>query len=87
MLFLGIWTYEPSQRDKAIQRRAEKGTGFGAGAKVMSEWSDLAGGRGFVVVEADDATPILEGILAWSDILETEIIPIVDTNEVLKMAK
>ena len=87
MLFLGIWTYEPSQRDKAIQRRAEKGMGFGAGAKVISEYSDLAGGRGFIVLEADDPKPILEGILAWSDILESEIIPIIDTNEVLKMAK
>ena len=87
MLFLNIWTYGPEQRDKAVQRRAEIGLGLGAGAKVLHEWSDLAGGRGFLIVEADDTTPMLQGILAWSDILEMEIIPIVDTNEVLKMAK
>ena len=87
MLFLNIWSYEPAQRDKAIQRRAEKGVGLGAGAKVLHEWSDLAGGRGFLVVEADDGTPILEGIVAWSDILKMDVVPIVDTSQVMKLVK
>ena len=84
MLFMSIFTYEPEKSSEVIKRRAEKGPM--TGAKIIGEWSSIAGGRFFRVVEVDDPKVILAAVMAWSDLGKIELIPIMTSEDAIKLA-
>jgi len=85
MLFMSIYTWEPEKRDAVTKRRAEKGTMIPQGMKIIGEWSCLAGGRVFRLVEVDDPRVMLGASAAWADLGKIEIVPVMETEEVLKL--
>ena len=87
MLFMNILTWEPSKRNEIIKRRLEIGMGIPKEAKVIGEWTDLSGGRGFTLYEASDPKVMMAATLVWSDLLKFEGIPVMETEEVMKLAK
>jgi hypothetical protein len=87
MLFMSIYTFEPAKRNEIIKRRMERGTALREGVKVIGEWADLGGGRGFLLIEAEDPKVLMAGTLAWSDLMEIESVPVIQTEEVMKLAK
>lgn len=87
MLFMSIYTYEPGKRNEIIKRRLEKGTGAAAGVKVVGEWIALAGHRGFMLFEAEDPKAVMATTLVWSDLLRFESVPVMEAEEVMKLAK
>ena len=87
MLFMSVYTTEPGKRDQTFKKRIEKGISFPAGVKVIGEWSDLGGGRGFIVTEAQDPKSVMQATLAWSDLLKIEIVPVIETEELMKLVK
>jgi hypothetical protein len=84
MLFMTIFTYEPEKRSEVIKRRAEKGPM--TGGKIIGEWSAIAGGKVFRVVEHDDPKAMLAAAMGWSDLGKAELIPIMTSEEVIKLA-
>ena len=87
MLFMSIYTYEPEKRNEIIKRRLEKGTGAAAGVKVVGEWIALAGHRGFMLFEAEDPKAVMATTLVWSDLVRFESVPVMEAEEVMKLAK
>jgi hypothetical protein len=79
MLFLNIYTYKGDKRQEIIERRLEIGTGAPEGVKIIGEWTRLGGGGGYVIYETDK--PDYTWTLAWSDLLEMEVVPILDTEK------
>ncbi|MGP8152876.1 MAG: DUF3303 domain-containing protein [Smithella sp.] len=87
MLFMNIYTFEPGQRDAIIKRRMEKGTLLSEGVKVVGEWSDLGGGRGFMICEANDPQAIMTSAMKWDDLMKEEIIPLLETAKLFPEEK
>jgi hypothetical protein len=87
MLFMNIYTWEPSKRNEIIKRRMEIGRGIPKEIKVIGEWTDLSGGRGFLLYEAADPKVSMAATLAWSDLLKFEGIPVIETEEVMELVK
>ena len=85
MLFMTIYTYEAQKRDEVVKRRAEKGAMIPEGMKVVGEWSYIGGGRVFRLVEAEDSKAVSAACFAWSDLGKVEIVPVMETEEVLKL--
>jgi len=85
MLFMNIITWEPSKRNEIVKRRLE--IGIPKGIKVIGEWNDLGGGRSFTLFEAADPKGMMAGTLGYSDLMKFETIPVMETEEVLKLAK
>jgi len=83
MLFMGIFTYEPEKRTEVIKRRAEKGPM--AEGKIIGEWGSIAGGLVYRVVEIDDPKAMLKAVMAWSDLGKMELIPIMASEDVIKL--
>jgi len=83
MLFMGILTWEPEKRDEVIKRRA--GWEYPEGVKVIGEWSDLGGNRVFSLAEIDDPKAMLAAASAWTDVTKLEIVPLMETEEMLKL--
>jgi hypothetical protein len=87
MLFMTIFTYEPAQRDEVQKRAATQGTMIPKGAKEVGVWSALGGGRVFRVLEVDDPNIMFQATRAWSDVGKIEVVPVMDTGEVLRMLR
>jgi len=87
MLFMDIYTWEPGQRNELLKRRAEKGMALPEGVKVLGEWTDLGGGRGFLLVESNDPKAAIAGTMAWSDLMKIEAVPVIVTADLMKAAK
>jgi hypothetical protein len=84
MLYLIIYTWEPEKRNYVIKRRIEAGPFLDDKTKVIGEWSALAGGKIFRLVEINDALAALAANRAWTDLGKAEMIPVIATEEALK---
>lgn len=87
MLFMTIYTYEPGQRNEVVKRRQEKGLGFSEGVKVVREWLDIGGGRGFTLIETNDPKASIESTRMWSDLMKMEVIPVIETAKLFEGVK
>ena len=87
MLFMIIYTWEPGQRNEVVKRRMQKGRLIPEGVKVLGEWTDLGGGRGFLLVESNDSKALMSGSRAWLDLMKMEAVPVMDTEESMKLAR
>ena len=85
MLYMSIYTWKPEKRDEIIKRRAEKGELIPPGVKVHGEWVDISGGRVFRLTESDDPGASFKAALAWTDVGELEITPVMTTEDTLKI--
>jgi hypothetical protein len=87
MLFMTIFTYDPDHRDAVQKRVVSKGTMIPKGAKELGVWSALGGGRVFRLLDVDDPRIMYQGTRAWSDLGSIEVVPVLDTADVVKMLK
>ena len=88
MLFMNIYTFEPGQRNAIVKRRMEKkGPALAEGVKKVYEWLDISGGRGFMILEANDPKAIITSVMGWSDLMKEEIVPLLDTTELFPAEK
>jgi len=87
MLFMTIYTWEPGQRSELLKRRIDKGMELRDGVKVLGEWTDLCGGRGFMLLESSDSKALIGATMAWSDFMKIEAVRVIETTEIMKPAK
>ena len=85
MLFMSIFTWEPEQRNE-INKRRMQGPALPEGVKAIGEWVELGGGRTFRLIDIPDAKLALAGALPWTDIGKLEMIPVMDSEEAVKLA-
>ena len=86
MLFLNIYTYKEGKREEIIAQRLEQGRGTPEGTKVLGEWTALDGNGGYMLFETDN--PDYMWTMMWSDLLDMEIIPVIDTaKDVMSLLK
>ena len=85
MLFMITYAFGPGHREKAQERFKKTGGGPPAGAKMVGRWHNVAGRRGYVLAESDDAVAIGKWMQEWTDLLDFEVIPVVNDEDVLKV--
>ena len=84
MLFMNIYTWKPGVRNDLVKRRMEKGITLSDGVKKIGEWTDLGGGRGFLLIESDNPKACMSSTQVWSDLMRMEIVPVIETSEIFK---
>jgi uncharacterized protein DUF3303 len=91
MKFMLTFTFpsDKAKRDEAIQRFMKTGGQPPKGAKLLGRWTQADFSQGFDLLESDDAKPLTQFCLEWSDVLYLQITPVVedkDLAEVLRAA-
>jgi hypothetical protein len=81
MLFTSHWRILPGQRDEAIRRFAQNGGQPPQGVKLLGRWHDVASGTGFAISEADDASKMAQWALDWNDIMEMDVRPALNDEQ------
>ena len=84
MLFMGTLTWTPEHRNEIVERMAEKGLMIPEGFKLINQWTDVTGGKSFVLFETNGPENILAWVYAWSDILKLEVTPVMETEKVMQ---
>ncbi len=88
MLFMNIYTWKPEKRDALIKRRTErKGPALAEGVKKLYEWTDVGGGRGFMICESNDPGALMRSVMGWSDLMKEEIVLLLETTELFPEEK
>jgi hypothetical protein len=87
MLFMNVYTIEPAQRNEVLKMLLEKGLTIPEGFKVIGEWTSLAANRGFMLFETDDPKTLLAAKFAWTDLMNFEIVPVIETKEAMNWVK
>jgi hypothetical protein len=87
MLFMCIERFK-SRDAKAVYRRAlEKGRQTPDGLTYVGSWIEANFDRCFQLMECDDARLLQQWVVAWQDLIEFEIVPVVpsaETSETIK---
>ena len=84
MLFMGVMTWTPEQRNAMVERVKEKGSMIPDGIKLSNEWVDATGGKAFSLFEANNSNDILAWVYAWSDIITFEVTPVMEAEKVME---
>ena len=80
-------TYAFSNDDRnAVQERFKKTGGKpGEAVKMHGRWHAIGGGHGFVLAESNDSVAIGKWMQEWTDLLEFEVIPVNNDDDVMKI--
>jgi len=83
MKFICVFSVEPDggAQAEAIQRFRTTGGQPPAGVKLVGLWTRADFTGGFLLLETDDAKPLTEFALGWSDVMQLEMFPVVDDKE------
>ena len=85
MTFMITYAFSPDARNTAQERFKKTGGGPGAGVKMLGRWHAIAGGHGFVLAESNDGVAIGKWMQDWTDVLEFEVIPVNNDEDVMKV--
>ena len=84
MLFISVFTWEPEKRDEVVKRRKTEKIPP-EGLKIIGEWADLGSNRVFRLFDVTDPEVILAASFPWNDLGNVELVPVMETEEVLKL--
>jgi hypothetical protein len=83
MLIMDIVTWEPEKAEEFLKHRTEEK--IPEGVKLVGEWADLAGGRGFRLVEVADPRPLVAMTSTWFGLCKKELVPVMATEDLMKL--
>jgi len=75
------------KRDEAIQRFMKTGGQPPKGAKLLGRWMQADFSQGFDLLESDDAKPLTQFALEWSDVLYLQITPVVEDKDLIEVLR
>ena len=78
---------DKAKRDEAIQRFMKTGGQSPKGAKLLGRWMQADFSHGFDLLESDDAKPLTQFALEWSDVLYLQITPVVEDKDLIEVLK
>ena len=82
MQFMVQYEFGVAQREAAEARFLETGAQPPEGVTLLGRWHDVAGRKGYMVVEADDVMPVAAYLRSWTDLLTFDITPVVSDEQI-----
>ena len=81
MHFMLTYRFEPKHRNQAIARFKVTAGRTPKGVQLLGRWTtaDLSGG--FALLQSYDIKALVEFTLGWSDLMELEIVPLIEDNQ------
>ena len=81
MKFMLTFAFAPQTRDEAIIRFRKTGGQPPAGAKLLARSTAADFSRGYALLESDDTKALTEFSLAWSDVVQLQVVPVLEDSE------
>jgi Domain of unknown function (DUF3303) len=81
------WSPDAKQRAEGIARFRKIGGRLPKGVKLLGRWTEASFGGGYVLLETDDARSLTEFALAWNDLMELYVVPVLEDSELSEVLK
>jgi hypothetical protein len=81
MKFMLTYRFESETRNEAIARFKATGGRTPKGAQLLGRWTTADLNGGFALLESYDIKALVEFTLGWSDLMELEIVPLIEDQE------
>ena len=85
MLFMSMFQWEPGKTDEIMELRMKES--IPSGVKVVSEWVALETNMVFRLIDTDDPVALLKISSMWSDLGYTEMHPVMNSMDAIKLLK
>ncbi|WP_410509333.1 DUF3303 family protein [Methanosarcina hadiensis] len=85
MMLMDIITWEPKDAPKVAEIYANYE--YPKGIKVIDEWTDLTGYRGFVIYEADDEKTYAASVLPLMGLCRFETFPVMKLDKYMQLTQ
>ena len=81
MLFMVIERFRKRGALAVSDRLRDKSHIVREGLRNVGRWVEVGQGRGFQLIECDDAQLFQQWVLEWQDLIEFEIVPVVECKD------
>ena len=81
MMFMVIEKFRDQDAKAIYERLRDKGRQMPDGLKFVNSWVSADLSRCFQLMEADDVALFQRWIVEWSDLMEFEVVPVVQSRE------
>ena len=81
MLFMVIERFKHRDAKAVYRRFRDHGRNAPEGLTYVGSWIEASFDRCFQLMECDDARLLQQWVVAWSDLIEFEIVPVVPSAE------
>jgi hypothetical protein len=85
MLFMTMFQWEPGKTDEIMQTRMKENVP--SGVKVIKEWVALDTNMVFRLIDTNDPIALLKDSSTWADLGYTEMHPVMDSLDAIKVLK
>ena len=85
MLFMITSSSLPGKSIEVFKKAVERRNVSLEGIKVIGSWVYPGAGTAFIVCEANDIKALVEMTLPWRDLRQFEIVPVIETAELMKL--
>lgn len=82
MLFMCVYRMTPDVRDETNERFMEAGGPPPPGVQMVGRWHAAGGNYGWTLAETDDAEALARWCHEWADLIDFEIVPVIDDDQV-----
>ena len=81
MHFMLTYRFKPEHRDQAIARFRVTAGRPPKGVQLLGRWTTADFSGGFALLQSYDIKALVEFTLGWSDLMELEIVPLIEDDE------
>ena len=84
MQYIVVWSIKPENLEAVIERFTTADPQPEEGAKLLGRWHAMGTGKGFSLIEADDPVALSKYQVAWADLVDLTIVPVVGDEEMAR---
>ena len=82
MKYMSVWNITPENFKAVIERFSTADPKPPAGVTMLDRWHEVGSGKGYALFETDDAVALSKFVLAWADLVDQKIVPVVGDEEI-----
>ena len=84
MKFMSVWNIKPENLNAAVERFTTDNPEPSPGVKLISRWHEMGTGKGFALLEVEDQVALAKFMVAWADLVDQKIVPVMGDEEMAK---
>lgn len=81
MKYMTRWSIKEENFAAAVERFATNPPVVPEGVTMLGRWHEMGSGDGFALFEADDPVAVARYVLAWADLVDQKVYPVIDDAE------
>jgi len=84
MKYMTRWSIKEENFPAAVERFSTNPPEVPEGVTMLGRWHEMGSGDGFALFEADDPVAVSKYVLAWADLVDQKVYPVVDDAEIAR---